>query len=82
VRHGQARCLWLSALADADAGTVQLSLRDDGGGFEPATAVSGRGLKNMRHRAHEVGARVDVRSAPGQGTHITLVLPLVRARPA
>jgi signal transduction histidine kinase len=82
VRHGQAQCLWLSAMADVDAGTVQLSLRDDGGGFEPATAASGRGLKNMRHRAHEVGARVDVRSAPGQGTHITLVLPLVRTRPA
>jgi signal transduction histidine kinase len=80
VRHGQARTLWLSAGADAETGTVQLSLVDDGGGFEPATAASGRGLKNMRHRAHEVGARVDVRSAPGQGTHVILVLPLARVR--
>jgi len=74
LRHGQARTLTLSAAA-ADGG-VQITLQDDGLGFDAGARFSGRGLKNMRRRALEVGATLGISSAAGQGALITLWLPL------
>lgn len=73
LRHGHAKTLWLSARADA--AQVRITLRDDGSGFDPAAAVSGRGLKNLRRRAAEVGATLAIDSAPGRGATLTVDLP-------
>jgi signal transduction histidine kinase len=64
---------------------LQVSIEDDGIGFslpaEGADSSSGIltgqhfGLRVMRERAAEVGGRLQVRSAPGQGTHIIVRLP-------
>jgi signal transduction histidine kinase len=78
IRHGQARTLWLAAHVDEGQQLARLSLRDDGCGFDPAQAASGRGLKNMRRRAAEVGAAIEVQSAAGRGTQIELTLPMAR----
>ena len=72
LRHGHAKTLWLSARADA--AQVRITLRDDGSGFDPAAAVSGRGLKNLRRRADEVGAELGIDSAPGRGAVLTVAL--------
>ena len=40
------------------------------------------GLLIMRERAHRIGATVQVRSAPGQGTEVVLTLPVAAARAA
>ncbi|MDP3221681.1 MAG: histidine kinase, partial [Rubrivivax sp.] len=74
LRHGQARTLTLGAVA-ADGG-VRIALQDDGLGFDAGASFSGRGLKNMRRRAQEVGATLGIESAAGQGALITLWLPL------
>jgi signal transduction histidine kinase len=70
VRHSGARRI-----------TVRLDDRvlvvaDDGHGFD-RHAVRGRrlGLTSMAERATELGARLDVASAPGEGTTIRLELP-------
>lgn len=76
VRHGRAQTLWLTAGVDAATRRVQLTLRDDGCGFDPDVASTGRGLKNMRRRAAEVGAALVLSSRPGSGTELTLSLPL------
>ena len=55
-------------------GEVQLTVRDDGRGFDPATAVSGHGLGNMRQRAEELGGTFSLHSAPGAGTQIVIRL--------
>lgn len=48
---------------------VVLRIRDDGAGFDPDLAHPGHfGLENMRSRALEIGARLSLTSAPGQGT--------------
>ncbi|MGI8945155.1 MAG: sensor histidine kinase [Thermoleophilaceae bacterium] len=62
-------------LAATAAGT-RLRIRDDGGGFDP-TAVNGAGLglEGMAERARLVGGELDVRSAPGAGTEVTMRLP-------
>ncbi len=74
LRHGHARTLWISTAAADDV--VRVTVRDDGAGFDEQTIVAGRGLKNMRRRAAEVGAELNVDSAPGSGATLTLVLPL------
>jgi signal transduction histidine kinase len=51
---------------------VELIVRDDGCGFDPA-AVSPEhlGLRIMRERAQAIGASLRIESQPGQGTRIS-----------
>jgi signal transduction histidine kinase len=64
-------------------GEVTLDVRDDGRGFAPdavgpGTASGGFGLGGMRARAERLAGRVDVESEPGQGTAVSVRVPLVR----
>jgi len=55
-----------------------VQVRDDGRGFEPADSAHDEthvGLRIMRERAARIGATVQVRSQPGDGTEVTLTLP-------
>jgi two-component system sensor histidine kinase UhpB len=59
----------------------ELRVRDDGRGFDPGGVVqhgagpaAGLGLRGMAERARLVGGELDVRSAPGGGTSVTLRL--------
>ena len=53
-----------------------LSIRDDGTGFDPKTGKDGGlGLEGMAERARVVGGELDLRSAPGAGTSLTVTLP-------
>ncbi len=56
-----------------------ISVRDNGRGFEPEKVIeqSGScvGIGIMRERAHRIGARLEVASAPGFGACVTLTLP-------
>jgi signal transduction histidine kinase len=57
---------------------VSVHVEDDGIGFDPATSV-GSGLDGLRGRVAQVGGAVDVASAPGEGTRVTLRVPAVEA---
>lgn len=50
-----------------------VTVRDDGVGFDERTEV-GQGLANMRRRAEEIEGSLSVRSAPGRGTSLEVVL--------
>jgi signal transduction histidine kinase len=58
-------------------GSLELSVRDDGCGFDPAL-VSGRGfgLKTMRERILELGGQYALTSQVGKGTWLVASLPL------
>src|SRR4051812_14513260 len=57
-------------------GYVQVSVRDDGKGFDPARMpASTHGLAGMRHRVEAAGGRLTVSSRPGEGTQVTAALP-------
>jgi two-component system sensor histidine kinase DegS len=64
-------------------GAWTLEVRDDGRGFDAPTAlVRGRrnfGLQFMRERAEMIGARLDIRSQPGDGTVVRLSIPMAAA---
>ncbi|PNG17465.1 sensor histidine kinase [Streptomyces cahuitamycinicus] len=65
------------SLVYADA-MLTVSVRDDGPGFDPAAVRGGYGLAGLRARAVEVGGTAEVRSAHGDGTVVTVRLPVVR----
>jgi two-component system nitrate/nitrite sensor histidine kinase NarX len=53
--------------------TIELSIRDDGQGFDTQQSFSGHyGLSMMRERAEAVGAMFSVDSQPGHGTELTI----------
>jgi signal transduction histidine kinase len=56
---------------------VEISVTDDGAGFDPLRAAErhGMGLSLMRERIAEHGGGLEVRSAPGAGTTVTILLP-------
>lgn len=55
-----------------------LTVEDDGVGFDPAAPArgSGNGLTNMHTRAAALRAKLDFKTAPGQGTTVTLRVPV------
>ena len=60
-------------------GQIELTIEDDGVGFDPnrkRTAV-GHGLNNMQVRSEKLNGHFDVDSAPGEGTRIKLMLPII-----
>jgi signal transduction histidine kinase len=72
AKHAQASRIDLS-LAPRN-GTLQLSIRDDGiGGADPA---HGSGLVGLADRVEALGGSIHVRSRPGEGTQISIELPL------
>jgi signal transduction histidine kinase len=53
-----------------------LTVCDNGVGFEARNVEEGLGLKNLRDRAAKIGAKLDLSSCEGQGTKITLSVPI------
>jgi PAS domain S-box-containing protein len=84
VTHAGARrvALWLQRRASR----VELVVRDDGVGFEPARYASvdangrGLGLASMRERAEASGGHLRLCSAPGRGTEIRVLWPSLHER--
>lgn len=75
VRHAGARdCIVELEVHDA----LYLRIRDDGKGV-PVDYQPGVGLASMRERAVELGGRFEIESSPGDGTEITVRLPVKRS---
>jgi len=71
-RHASASAVVLRVSRVGDV--VAVHVEDDGVGFDPASSA-GVGLAGIRDRAEQVGGAVDVASAPGQGTRVTVRVP-------
>ncbi|GAA1856496.1 hypothetical protein GCM10009836_40920 [Pseudonocardia ailaonensis] len=69
--------------SEAD-GRLHFTVRDNGPGFVvpkpavvgPGAATAGRGLRNVAARIVNAGGRVDLRSAPGEGTTVEGSVPV------
>ena len=73
-RHAGATAVQVE-LSRGREGTL-LRVSDDGRGFDAgASRNGGLGLEGMAERARVVGGELDVRSAPGGGTTVTMRLP-------
>ncbi len=76
-RHARARHVRVALGATPDR--FELTVRDDGRGFDEDTKAGGMGVQNMQARAGEIGGSVEVRSTVGAGTLVTLSIPLETA---
>ena len=71
ARHAEASRVAID-LSYAD-GAVELRIRDDGCGFDPAHTPAGHyGLSMMHERAAASGAVLSITSQPGQGTELVM----------
>jgi signal transduction histidine kinase len=75
IKHADARAVWLR-LTSLD-GLVQLTVEDDGRGFDPARIADSRhfGLELLKERAEAAGADLEIRSKPGIGTVVSVTIP-------
>ncbi|GAB5560129.1 MAG: hypothetical protein SynsKO_17760 [Synoicihabitans sp.] len=72
LRHGGAHRIWIGL--NQQEGGVELSIRDDGTGFDSKTlSRRGNGLDNMAARASDALGEFELTSSPGQGTSIRVV---------
>jgi signal transduction histidine kinase len=57
---------------------VVLEVADDGVGFDPLALSPGEGmgLDGMRERAAQIGGRIEVLSAPQDGTRVKVEVPV------
>lgn len=55
---------------------LQLTILDDGVGFDPEDIRSGDGIGNMKQRAQLLAGSFRIDSAPGLGTSVSLTMPL------
>lgn len=80
VKHAQARHARVIIVRDNDQ--VNIRVEDDGVGIDHGQinpqlrGNGGFGLFSIRERLHYLGGRVDVESGNGQGTRVTLMVPL------
>ncbi len=70
VRHGKARHIKISLAANAER--LRLRIQDDGVGFPRTKPVdSGMGVRIMHHRAHILGAKLEISNGVEGGATIT-----------
>jgi signal transduction histidine kinase len=75
-KHAKAKQIWVTLTREPDC--LKLTIEDDGIGFDPHSLLSSCqtfGLGIMSNRAEEVNGQVDVTSAPGKGTKVTVFVP-------
>ena len=53
---------------------LQITVNDDGKGFDPTQDYGRNGLRNMKQRAEKIGGELSVRSDPEQGTSVRLMV--------
>ena len=63
---------------EENAAAVELRVRDDGDGFDPAHRTSGFGLLGIRERVQLLHGTVRITSSPGDGTSIEASFPVQR----
>lgn len=62
--------------------TLIILIEDNGIGFIPQQTTHGMGLRNLQHRLESMQGRLELHTAPGDGTSVTIeinLLPLVKS---
>lgn len=75
IKHSAAGEAWISIQI---GNHIQISVRDNGKGFDPSNADTGNGLKNINDRVKILGGKIQVESHAGKGTHLFANIPLMK----
>jgi len=74
AKHAQASTAQVTLML-SNEGFIDLTVQDDGSGFD-AARVRGLGLLGMEERVHHLGGEFTIDSQPGLGTRLKVNLPL------
>lgn len=77
VRHAEANLIQIKLESDAEF--INLSISDNGKGFDPAQTKKGQGFNNISNRAALFNARVEINSSPGKGCQLSVTIPIETA---
>jgi signal transduction histidine kinase len=61
---------------DITARKFEMIIEDNGVGFDTSLPANGNGLMNMKKRAADIHAQLDLKSSPGNGTYVALRLDI------
>ncbi len=80
VHHAVARQIEVVATSDSAAGSIELTVRDDGRGFALGSQLGPDqghfGLSGMRERIDRLGGTFSIDSRPGSGTTVRAAVPM------
>ena len=76
VRHAEPTEIAISLIYEA--GTLSLTVRDNGRGFPAGQDSASFGIRGMGKRAERVGATLEIHSSAGKGTAVEVKAPLPR----
>jgi len=78
LKHAQASNVWvtLSKIDKTDSCAISLLIKDNGIGFDPNEAVSGRGLINIKERVESLGGTLSINASKGNGCQLSAVFPI------
>ena len=74
AKHSRAENVRLSVL-ERD-GSIEVSVEDDGVGFDPRAEHPGFGLPGMRERVAMAGGSFELTATPGMGVKVRAVIPV------
>jgi signal transduction histidine kinase len=79
ARHARAKNVHLRLYQqrDGENPVLWLKIEDDGSGFDTTRPGTGMGLANINVRAAEIGGRLHIESAPGEGTNLVVSIPII-----
>lgn len=70
MKYAEAACIRVEMSLENNHLSILVS--DDGKGFDKSKKVKGIGLQTIRQRAATIGAKVELDSAPGEGTRLNI----------
>ncbi|MCI0388473.1 MAG: sensor histidine kinase [Acidobacteria bacterium] len=78
ARHARAKNVHLRLYQqrDRENPVLWLKIEDDGSGFDTTQPCTGLGLTNINARAAEIGGRLHIESAPGEGSNLVVSIPI------
>lgn len=74
AKHSEATETTITVKLEKEHLWVQIS--DNGKGFDNQSLTDGNGLRNLKNRAIQIGGELEIKSEPGAGTQINMVVPL------
>lgn len=75
VKHAQATRVDVQVFGHE--GEVNISIEDNGKGFNPSEIPDGLGLNQMKIRTESLGGRIEINSHPGKGTLLLISVPIL-----
>jgi NarL family two-component system sensor histidine kinase YdfH len=76
TRHAQANRTFVNVKSNDQS--LEISIRDDGKGFDPADIQPGHyGLMGIKERVRLIGGKYEIKSSPEKGTILSVKIPLI-----